>query len=489
MRRCVPLFSLLFVVPIFAALQRGPEAPQTRRALLVADFNHDGLDDAIDGDHLLLNVGGTLVEGGMLGIPPGSIVSAVFDANGDGLSDLLASTTFAGVPGGGGSPSYTEAVYLGTGGLTFQRSFTAPAGSRLSAADFDGDGRADLVAVRADILDSRIYSHTFTFLRSAGDGTFVATAEATILGDSSPQVITAGDLTNDGHADVVARFTDDLYVFKGHGDGTFDAPIDRYLPGRIGFGSMQFGDFDGDGNADILILGQKQVRVFFGDGRGNLPRFASIKTNPGSFSSYTEPRNFALIHYSSTKRVDVATGSTKGDVAIYSYVNGAAKEVTRVATGMASSSVYAGSFRSATHSDLVVDANGFVPVLYYATEAPANEAPALAPRSPGRVRASRAAPSVLALNLIERDDCSGTSGDGWRLEREGFFASDHSRSDRQVDAVIDDGMIFFRHATRAVLRPTESVLSEIEPGHYIAYAAATTTCGTTAVVYDARVAP
>jgi hypothetical protein len=66
-----------------------------------------------------------------------------------------------------------------------------------------------------------------------------------------------GDITADGHADVVARTiaTGELRVYPGRGDGTFGRPrvvlpdasrIDLVAPA---------GDFDGDGNRDLLTRG------------------------------------------------------------------------------------------------------------------------------------------------------------------------------------------------------------------------------------------
>ncbi len=96
------ILSAFAALPVFAGLQRGPIVPEAGRSLIV-DFNHDGLDDAIDsaldGTHLLLNSGGVLVRAGDLPIPGRSTLIAAADVNGDGNVDILASSVGSGTPG------------------------------------------------------------------------------------------------------------------------------------------------------------------------------------------------------------------------------------------------------------------------------------------------------------------------------------------------------------------------------------------------------
>ena len=82
----------------------------------------------------------------------------------------------------------------------------------------------------------------------------------TITIDGDPEAVAIGDVTGDGHADVVATgglsFTDyRVFVVAGLPDGTFDAPV-SYATAGSGAHRLQtvaIGDITDDGRADVIV--------------------------------------------------------------------------------------------------------------------------------------------------------------------------------------------------------------------------------------------
>ncbi len=223
-------------------------------SIALADFNGDGhLDLAVQrafGDAVVLLLGkgdGTFTgeKPLALGFEPMRLEAG--DFNGDGRADLA----FLANKGG----PLEIAVLFGNGDGTFQApviaSSTVSGLVSLSVADFNGDGRDDIVsgfdAATGDIL----------LLSGQSDGTF-KTRE--IVADllPSPAMVEAADVNGDGKPDIIAAYggsSDEGHAFGvllNNADGTF-----RQVPGPATTGGIQaiaVSDVTGDGNPDILDL-------------------------------------------------------------------------------------------------------------------------------------------------------------------------------------------------------------------------------------------
>lgn len=239
-----------------------PEWPG--RNATVADMNGDGRPDIIAANrtgrlpgfnYICLNDG----RGGFTAdcIPfspePATTITAA-DFNGDGVTDLL-------VPHRNGGQSR---LYFGAKNADLAHLRSVPFGSpqaqiRIAeAADFDRDGKLDIVSIDETSGISINYGN--------GDGTFAAPVT---IGDTAivPYALTIGDLDCDGTADfVVGNVTAPSTVYFNDGSGRRFTPVLFGDDKGTAYG-IAVGDFDGDGRPDIAVARSEAPNVlYFGSG-------------------------------------------------------------------------------------------------------------------------------------------------------------------------------------------------------------------------------
>jgi hypothetical protein len=142
----------------------------------------------------------------------------------------------------------------------------APAG--LVAADLNGDGNPDIVAV--GFVGTSSQTSAMTVLLGKADGTFTV-GETYALGANSTDSAVIGDFNGDGKLDVVAAVGGEngpassgaLTFLPGNGDGTFGTPVS--LPLAAAVENLVAGDFNGDGKLDVA---SGTGSIFLGDGSG-----------------------------------------------------------------------------------------------------------------------------------------------------------------------------------------------------------------------------
>ncbi len=268
--------------------------------LAVADFNGDGKPDVAVFNNcdasctgssvsIFLNTGnGTFSDPNVYesgGVTQRAIVTG--DFNGDGKMDIAvlnASDPSSSVPG-------VIGILLGNGDGTFQPVVTTnmPSGPAtwIAGADFNLDGKTDLVVVEANgnVNDSRAGSAQI--LLSNGDGSFTFGNSYTTGGDSSGNglAVTTGDLNGDGNADIVIGNLCEpivggltgfdvncangaIGVLLGNGNGTFQTGPSYDIP-DANFLSIALADVNGDGKLDYVASTETGVAVSFGNGDGS----------------------------------------------------------------------------------------------------------------------------------------------------------------------------------------------------------------------------
>ena len=186
---------------------------------------------------------------------PVAAVFAAADFNGDGNADLVMNDGSA----------FTIGVLLSNGNGSFQPApININLGFPVNAAavgDFNGDGKTDFVATTS-------LGNAFKILLGNGDGSFQPLPTIPFPGPSS---VSVGDFNGDGKADllILNGGLGGVSVLLGNGDGTFQSPV-AALAGTVF--DVVIGDFNGDGKTDLAhrtYLGGANVGVSILLGKGD----------------------------------------------------------------------------------------------------------------------------------------------------------------------------------------------------------------------------
>src|SRR5919109_3689009 len=226
------------------------------------------------------------------------------DFNSDGKLDVAVTRDSSGF---GASP-YFVSVLLGNGDGTFQNpidlSVPVSSGSdqlaKLHAADFDGDGKLDILA--------EVYGQNAVyFYKGHGDGNFDAPVMSIAgLGPDRGQV---ADLDGDGKLDFVfvSYATAQVVVMLGNGDGTFQAPTFLLTP-NMNPNVVRVADVNSDGKLDLLVGGSNSFNLYVFLNQGVL----GFPPTPASYDAGTDIRDMGVGDFDSDGRLDVAANGYRG---------------------------------------------------------------------------------------------------------------------------------------------------------------------------------
>jgi hypothetical protein len=304
---CLPCTTLLPMMPLV-------NATQEPSGVLTADLNGDGKLDLVTWGS---GIGTFLGNGDGTFASERKFPEAYFrtpvavDLDRDGKIDLVASSekhdTLVVWPG------------LGDGAFGPERSFPVPATGKPVVADLNGDGKLDVAVMGTD---------NSVKVMLATSGAELSPAQSTAL-EISGSWIAAGDFDGDGNLDLVVAGVDSsrfyaVYALAGVGDGTFKTP--QRLLNKDSVSDLAAGDLDNDGKAEIILLSSGQVLVVRQslDGSYYQPRSGiSVAGSQGPL---------LLADVNGDDRLDVVVGdSTEFQVLLssnYGHDLGAARKVT-----------------------------------------------------------------------------------------------------------------------------------------------------------------
>jgi hypothetical protein len=204
---------------------------------------------------------GTMVIGGLdLNPSPNSWrIAGIADFDGDGHPDVVWQD-----PESGGAQVW---FLTGARGATYTGAAAALSGAstwRIAAvADFDGDGHPDLVWQNPATGDSQVW-----FMTGAQSATI--SGSAALSGPNTWQIVGAADFDGNGHADLVwqdpATGASQVWLMDGAQGTTIigSAPLSGPNAWRIG----RVMDFNGDGHPDLVwqepVTGMSQAWLFGG---------------------------------------------------------------------------------------------------------------------------------------------------------------------------------------------------------------------------------
>ena len=232
-------------------LQAGPDI----QSMATGDFNNDGVPDFLTLNRTAGNLTIFLSDGfGGFYTPPGGpyklgtnpYYAAIGDFNGDGNADIAVVNQ--------SSNNMNLLVGNGMGGFTAATGspFTVAGGpSSIIAGDFNGDGKLD-------VATSNVNTNTVAVLLGDGNGGFSqASGSPFSSGGAFPIAIGTADFDGDGKPDLVVGNSNtdpskNLFVFLGDGTGAF-VQKGPFPGGSIGYGNLVTADFNRDGRPDAAL--------------------------------------------------------------------------------------------------------------------------------------------------------------------------------------------------------------------------------------------
>ena len=267
-------------------------------------------------------------------LPPNPRAIAIADFNGDGRPDVVVPSDSAN--------KITVMLGNGTGGFATTSSFST--GARpvsVAVGDFNNDSKIDIVTA------NYISSNISLFI---GDGTGGFAAATNLTTASSPQVVVVGDFNLDGNHDLaIAHFNGTLEVMLGSGSASFGAPANFALGDRpVG---LALGDFNLDGKPDLALVRQfdDKVSILLGNGLGG---FGPVV----GYTAGTETSAVITADFNNDGKLDLAAPiyASKLAVLLNNGDGSFGSPVVFNVAGNATSSVVAGDFNNDGNTDLAV---------------------------------------------------------------------------------------------------------------------------------------
>jgi uncharacterized repeat protein (TIGR01451 family) len=323
------------------------------------DFNGDGTRDLV----VMGSMGSAIIftgdgsEGFTISrlnnvIRPG--VMALGDFNGDLKTDLAVSQSEI-----FGATTLLIFISTTTGPLQHAQSLNISFEVLISAADFNGDGKSDLLLGGTGNIGVRY---------AISDGNF--TRPVRYLPGATPGVTAVGDFKKDGRDSRTDLFvvlqpplstpfpTVDVGILTSDALGGFDAPRafnydPRTSPSPASSFDIESGDLNGDGAPDLAIAGNDITGavLLFGDGRGEFGEPVTISTGPNA-----RPLNIKLSDFNHDGNLDLAVLNSSPGTVVLLLGNGQGG-FTQSATlnyGIITSSFEADDFNNDGNLDLVI---------------------------------------------------------------------------------------------------------------------------------------
>ena len=313
---------------IRAAYDLAPTAQKTYSARLV-DVDGDGDLDVVTSNDapspklVYLNDGtGKFSVGSEYGRPEWPMRNAtVADMNGDGRPDIIAANRY-------GRSAGSNYICLNRGAGKFDAEcvpFAPEPATTITAADFNGDGFTDLLVPHRNGGQSRIY-----FGAARAD---LAKLRSVPFGPTNAQIriAEAADLNGDGRMDVVAiDEARGVAIYEGRGDGTFAAPRSVGEPGVVPY-ALTVSDLNGDQKPDFIVGNIRAASVaYFNDGDGQ--RFSPVPFGDGQGAAY----GIGVGDFDEDGRADIAVARSDAPNVLYfgagelrlTYLGNAGWEIT-----------------------------------------------------------------------------------------------------------------------------------------------------------------
>jgi hypothetical protein len=291
------------------AYNLSPTADRTYSGRL-ADLDGDGdLDVVVSNDFpdaklVYLNDGkGHFQRGSVYGNPKWDTRNVtIADMDGDGLADIL-------VANRAGRNKTANYICLNRGAGRFDgdcRAFSEESATTLAAGDMNGDGKMDIVVPHRDGGQSHVY------LRDTTAGSLAFRPLPFGPPDSNIRVAEAADMDGDGRLDIVAiDERTGTWLFRQSEAGGFRAGEALEALAKTPY-AMTVADVDRDQRADVIVgYVEAPSAVFFNEGAGK--PFTTIRFGDGKGTVY----GFAVADLNRDGLLDIAAARSEATNVLY----------------------------------------------------------------------------------------------------------------------------------------------------------------------------
>jgi len=331
-------------------------------SIAIADVNRDGKPDIIVANMEDETVTVLLGDGrGRFAPAPGSPFAcgpapndiAVADMNGDGNPDLVIANT--------GTPYIT--ILLGNGKGGFAPAPHSPFATEsyphvhgVAAADFMGNGKP------AVVTDS--WGHNeILLIPGDGQGNLILPGKLFHTGKRPYQRLRSADFNGDGKPDVVTTDLDQnaVTILLGDGNGGFREAAGSPFGAGASPWSVAIGDVNGDGKLDLAVIPYDRdvadprdlgVTVLLGDGRGG---FTKMRGSPFSLAGCRGPDRVAVGDVNGDGAADiVVTCAQNARMMVYEGTREGTFRVATVAVKTGWSGLAVGHLRGDGKQEIVI---------------------------------------------------------------------------------------------------------------------------------------
>jgi len=279
------------------------------RSLVVTDFFGDGIQDIAAGNNAA-NGGYSLLLGDGSGDFPTrsgiftmgrSVLSiAALDVHGNGRPGLV---TANGVSASGNATVRIDPLSIEDNArITWHEQGVASSSTSVAAADFNGDGKMDVVVTNGT------FNAVYVALNEGGS--IFGSKKVFNSGGVQPVYVKVGDFNGDGKLDLAvansASAPGNVAILLGDGTGSFGAPT-TYAVGSSPV-SIASGDFNGDGKPDLAVVnnGSQNISVLLGNGAGGFAPATNISTGG------TSPNSIAAADFGGDGKLDLVVVNGQG---------------------------------------------------------------------------------------------------------------------------------------------------------------------------------